>query len=105
MSSILELSQELLAFVKNEHLQEIKNISYQEYRLVIDKEDRFKEFSLDYPSLFNMIIDDPLNFDMKRLEYMLMMKSKIDNNEMSNEAATKEVGEHYYNEFVKNKIE
>ena len=50
-----------------------------------------------------MIIDDPLNFDMKRLEYMLMMKSKIDN-EMSNEATCKEVGEHYYNEFVKTRL-
>ena len=33
------------------------------------------------------------------------MKDKIDNNQISNEDATKEVGQKYYDEFVKNTVE
>lgn len=105
MTTILQLAQLLIDFASDEKMQTLKKLSYQEYRLMIDSSDTFKEFSLDYPALFNMIIDDPLNFDINRLKFMLNMKSKIDNNEVSNEDATKEIGEKYYDEFVKNKVE
>ena len=104
-SEIIAITKKLLKFVINEHLLKLKELSYQEYRLIIDKEEDFKEFSLNYPSLFNNIIDDPKNFDFDRLSFLLDMKEKIDNNTMSNEEATKVVGDHYYNEFVKDKIE
>ena len=75
-SEILDLTKKLLKFLKNEHLMKLKELSYQEYRLILDKEDDFKEFSLNYPSLFNTIIDDPQNFDMNRLVYMLNILQK-----------------------------
>jgi len=104
-NAIYEMAQLLIHFTSDDKMQNLKSLSYQEYRLMIDNCDTFKEFSLDYPALFNMIIDDPKNFDLNRLKYMLGMKQKIDNNELSNEDATKEVGQKYYDEFVKNTVE
>lgn len=95
----------LIEFTKNKKIQFIKKSSYQEYRQIIDKQQIFETFSIEYPQLFNMIIDDPFNFDMKRLEYMLNMKKKIENNDISNDDATKEVGQKYYDEFVKNTVD
>lgn len=102
---IYELAELLIHFASDDKMQNLKQLSYQEYRLMIDNCDTFKDFSLDYPALFNMIIDDPKNFDLNRLKHMLGMKEKIDNNELSNDEATKEIGQKYYDEFVKNKVE
>ena len=56
-------------------MQNLKNLSYQEYRLMIDNCIHSKEFSLEYPALFNMIIDDP-KILFKSFKILLGMKIK-----------------------------
>lgn len=62
---------------------------------------RHKDFSIDYPGLFNMIAEDPKNFDRNRLLSMLNMKDNIDTNKITHEAASSQIGQQYYNEYVK----
>ena len=62
--------------------------------------EKFEKFFERHPSLFNMIFDDPANFEMSRLVKMLELKDKCDNNEISMETATKDVGQEYFDEFV-----
>lgn len=102
---IFEMTKLLINYTKTDEMKEIKNRSYQDYRLKIDSKPEFKEFSLNYPGLFNKIIDDSENFELNRLKEMLIKKTKISKNKISYEDATKQIGEKYYNEFVKSQIE
>ncbi len=61
---------------------------------------KYGEFHYNCPSLFFMIIENPSAFPMYRLNEMLEMKRKIENNAISNEDADKNIGEKYYNEFA-----
>jgi len=63
--------------------------------------DEFPDFSMDYPGLFNTLIDNPKNFDMNRLMQMLAMKKKIQNRELTHEEASSKIGQQYYDEFAK----
>jgi len=59
----------------------------------------FSFFSERYPMLFQSAIsDDPFPWD--NLSYMLNMRSKIINNQMSAETASKIVGQEWYDKFA-----
>lgn len=59
----------------------------------------FNFFSSRYPMLFELAIsDEPFPWD--NLNYMLSMRNKIINNEMTSENASKVVGEQWFNKFV-----
>ena len=62
---------------------------------------QFEDFSIAYPSLFNIIIEDPFHFNMARLTHMLNLKKEVDNNKISYEVASSKLGQEYYDEFVK----
>ena len=65
----------------------------------------YNTFYENYPALVNMIIDDPYNFDFKRLVEMLSIREKIVQKEVSYDDASLYVGEKYYEEFVKPKLD
>ena len=65
----------------------------------------YTSFYENYPALVNMIIDDPYNFDFKRLVEMLSIREKIVQKEVSYDDASLYVGEKYYEEFVKPKLD
>ena len=100
---ILVHVKKLLKKAKTKEYRQIKSknkILYeQKLRQEFDQLDRF------YPSLFRMIIDDPINFDMIKLKRMLSMKDKVDNNEVSYDDANKKIGIEYYNKYVKKHVD
>ena len=63
--------------------------------------DKYQEFSLTYPGLFNTLVDEPKKFDIKRLIQMLEMKKRITKNEITQEEASTKIGQQYYDEFAK----
>lgn len=71
----------------------------QKLRENFDQLDRF------YPSLFRMIIDDPINFDISKFKNMLSMKDRVENNEVSYDDANKKIGLQYYNEYVQKHVD
>ena len=64
----------------------------------------FENFYEDYPALVNLIIDDPNNFDFKRLLEMLKVRDKVRSNDISYDDASLYMGERYYDEYVKPKL-
>ena len=72
---------------------------------IFELKEQFNDFSVRYPSLFNVIIDDPKNFDYSRLIHMLNLKNKVDSNETSYENASIKIGQEYYDEFVKTTVD
>ena len=65
---------------------------------------RFTHFHQKYPTLFFSIIENPSSFPLYRLDEMLNLKRKIENNEINEEKASVNVGRKYYDEFVKDTV-
>ena len=64
----------------------------------------FSEFHQKYPTLFFSIIEKPSSFPLYRLDEMLFIKKKIEDNEINQERASVHLGQKYYNEFVKDTV-
>jgi hypothetical protein len=64
----------------------------------------FTNFHQRYPTLFFSIIENPSAFPLYRLDEMLSLKKKIENNEINEESASIHLGNKYYNEFVKETV-
>lgn len=65
-------------------------------------EKKYPEFVTNYVSLFTMACEP--DFDIERLRYMLDLKNKIDQNKVSFEAASREVGQKMFDVYVKDKV-
>jgi hypothetical protein len=65
---------------------------------------QFPNFHMNYPTLFFSIIENPSTFPVYRLEVMLSLKSKIENNEIDDKKASVHMGQKYYDEFVKDTV-
>lgn len=64
----------------------------------------FTNFHQNYPTLFFSIIENPSSFPLYRLNEMLDIKKKIENNETNEDKASVQLGQKYYNEFVKDTV-
>ena len=96
---ILENCNKILKHTKRDDISELRYTDRTKY--VQNMCRKFEEFFEKYPTLFYKIIENPFEFNMSRLENMLNMKRKIDDNKISHENASKKIGASYYNEFVK----
>ena len=83
--------------IKRNNEEEIKKLSDMEKFEKLRGE--FSFFSERYPMLFEMAIRDD-NFPWDNLSYMLNMRNKIINNEMTSEGATKVVGQEWFNKHI-----
>jgi hypothetical protein len=81
-------------FMRNQRIDEYKQICMI----------KFTNFHQRYPTLFFSIIENPSSFPLYRLNEMLNLKKKIDNNELNEEKASLHLGQKYYNEFVKDTV-
>jgi hypothetical protein len=80
----------------------MRNQNIDEYKQVCMRE--FIDFHQKYPTLFFSIIENPSTFPLYRLNEMLEIKSKIDNNEIEEQKASIHIGQKYYDEFVKDTV-
>jgi|LakMenEpi03Aug12_release.lakeMendotaPanAssembly.Ray.scaffolds.fasta_scaffold04684_32 hypothetical protein len=60
----------------------------------------FSFFSERYPMLFELAIRDDQDFNWTNLTYMLNMRNKIINDELTPENASKIVGNEWFNKYV-----
>ena len=58
-----------------------------------------------YPTLFFSLIENPTTFPIYRLEEMLSLKKRIEDEELTTENASVRVGQQYYDEFVKDTVQ
>ena len=64
----------------------------------------FMDIHGKYPTLFFQIIENPTTFPKYRLNEMLSLKKKIESEETTNERASVQLGQKYYDEFVKDTV-
>jgi hypothetical protein len=94
--------QEIISFCikKDNTLQRRDDID--EYKQVCMR--KFTDFHQKYPTLFFSIIENPTTFPIYRLNEMLTLKRKIEENKVDEEKASVQLGQKYYNEFVKDTV-
>ncbi len=66
-------------------------------------EKKYPDFVSNYVALFDLACQP--NFDMNRLKYMLNLKDKIDEQKVSFDAASREVGQRMFNVYVKDVVD
>lgn len=96
---ILEMVNKLLTKCKEERMVNLSKINKPQY--IRELRSTYEDFAISYPGLFNLIMDDPFNFDIQRLHYMLDMRKSIGGGNITYEAASARIGQEYYDEFVK----
>lgn len=88
-------------------LNEIQN--NENKKLSVDKlkekmEKNFKKLNDTYPSLFSMILEQKGTFEINKLIHMLGLTKKINKGELTQHGASVVIGQKYYDEYVKPKI-
>jgi len=102
-NKIINIVNKLLKHCQSENMKNLAKINRIEYLRLLRTE--YEDFSIAYPALFNLIIEEPDNFDLHRLIYMLNLKNSIDEKKTTFEQASSKIGQEYYNEFVKPNID
>ena len=100
---ILGYVKTIIKYIEDEDLYVTKDTDYMFYVTTI--KEKFNEFSVRYPALFNMIIENPKKFEYNRLIDMLNLKNSVDKNKTTYENASVKIGQEYYDEFVKKTVD
>ena len=66
--------------------------------------EKYTEYYENYPALITKIIDDPHNFEMKRIIEMLNVREKVVKKDVSYDDASLYMGQRYYDEYIKGNI-
>lgn len=98
-NKLLTIINDIIKTASTTEMQNLNKFKNVEYRKILT--DKYPDFSMDYPALFNKLIDDPTNFEINRLMQMLAQRKKVQNNNMSYEEASSQIGQQYYDEFAK----
>lgn len=100
-AELIERNTEVLLKYCKKHIKLHKS-NYEEFKLNTMR--KFPKFHENYPTLFFMIVENPTKFDMNRLKELLNLKKEVEENKISYEDASKNLGQKYYDEFVEPKI-
>lgn len=65
---------------------------------------QFTSFFEKYPTLFFSVIENPSTFPLYRLDEMLKLKSKIESKDIDEHGASVQLGQKYFDEFVKDTV-
>jgi hypothetical protein len=79
--------------------ESLKNSNPEQFhQKLLEKYGAFKE---RFPSLFQMLLLDAEGFDERRLIQMLRLKERVSNNNISYQDASIQIGQQYFDEYVK----
>lgn len=93
---------DLIAFCIKKENTKMRSENMDEYKQVCMR--TFTDFHQNYPTLFFSIVERPTSFPLYRLDEMLKIKEKIEENVIEEKDASVYLGQKYYDEFVKNTV-
>jgi hypothetical protein len=101
-SDIKKQVTELISFCLRRDNTKMRSENMDEYKQLCMR--TFTNFHQNYPTLFFSIVEKPSSFPLFRLEEMLNIKEKIENNVIEEKDASVYLGQKYFNEFVKDTV-
>lgn len=101
-SDIKKQVTELISFCLRRDNTKMRTENMDEYKQLCMR--TFTNFHQNYPTLFFSIVEKPSSFPLFRLEEMLIIKEKIEDNVIEEKDASVYLGQKYYNEFVKDTV-
>ena len=102
MSTIIKEVELVRKYIKRPEVKKIYNQDKNKYEEHLKS--KFKNFSDGKPFLFDMTID-PNKFDYNKLKELCSMIDNVNTGKISQENASKVIGQRYYDKYVKNKVE
>ena len=94
--------QQIISFCLKRENTEFRGRDLAEYKQMCMRQ--FTSFFEKYPTLFFSIIENPSTFPLYRLDEMLTLKSKIESKDIDEHGASVQLGQKYYDEFVKDTV-
>lgn len=95
-------SEEILKRIKEETEQEMAQIRHKHLAHWLKMlEEGYGEVKERYPTIWGSLIDNPADFSLDRLREMLLMKDLISTGSITHEVASEQIGQRYFDEFVK----
>lgn len=100
MNDIFYNATEIQSMVRNmddtkKKYKSLKQTNYEEYQKKLQEENQILHFN--YPSIFTLHAEDKLD---ATFFYMLNMKRRVERGELTEDDASKEVGQRLYNRWV-----
>jgi hypothetical protein len=80
-------------------INDIRNEITKDANIINSLKIKYKDFMERYPSLFEMAIQS--EFDFKAFEYMMNLRKEIIENKTDVEVASKEVGQTFFDKYMK----
>jgi hypothetical protein len=93
---------ELISFCLKKDNTKMRSENMDDYKQLCMR--TFTNFHQNYPTLFFSIVERPSSFPLFRLDEMLKIKEKIEENVIEEKDASVYLGQKYYNEFVKDTV-
>ena len=92
--------------IEDMHRPQVRQMREQnKMSFLIMMKNKYSELRDTSPTLFEKVIEDHPNFDLKRLMTMMGVSDKVSSNEMTYEEASKYIGKKYYEEFIEPNID
>jgi len=101
-SDIKEQVTQIISFCLKKDNTKMRSENMDDYKQLCMR--TFTNFHQNYPTLFFSIVERPSSFPLFRLEEMLNIKEKIENNVIEEKDASVYLGQKYFNEFVKDTV-
>ena len=102
MSSIIGEVEIVRKYIKRPEIKSLYQKNRDEYQEHL--KNKFKNFSEKKPFLFDMAIAQE-KFDYGKLKEFCSLIDKVNSGKMTSENASKFIGQKYYDQYVKNKVE
>jgi hypothetical protein len=101
-SDIKEQVTQIISFCLKKDNTKMRSENMDDYKQLCMR--TFTNFHQNYPTLFFSIVERPSSFPLFRLDEMLKIKEKIEENVIEEKDASVYLGQKYYNEFVKDTV-
>jgi phage tail tube protein FII len=86
-------------------IKENKKLNNEKLKEKMKNNKDFSKLHEKYPSLFDMIIEHKEKFEVTKLIHMLGLHKKVDSGSITQHDASVKIGQKYYDEYVKPKID
>lgn len=100
-----EILSNSISLLNEIQLKENKKLNNEKIKEKMKKNKDFHKLHEKFPSLFDMIVEQKEKFEVTKLIHMLGLHKQVDGGSITQHDASVKIGQKYYDEYVKPKID